>query len=57
MRILILSCNTGEGHNSAAKAIQEVLTARGVFSEMTDGLAFFVSRGLPLHQQLARPDL
>lgn len=40
MRILILSCNTGEGHNSAAKAIQEVLTARGVFSEMTDGLAF-----------------
>ena len=23
MKILILSCNTGEGHNSAAKAIRE----------------------------------
>ena len=46
MRILILSCNTGEGHNSAAKAIQEVLTARGVFSEMTDGLAFLTGCAL-----------
>lgn len=27
MRIFILSGNTGEGHNSAAKAIAEVLTA------------------------------
>lgn len=40
MRILILSGNTGEGHNSAAKAIAEVLTARGISSELTDGLAF-----------------
>lgn len=40
MRIFILSCNTGEGHNSAAKAIAEVLTARGIDSEITDGLAF-----------------
>lgn len=41
MRILILSCNTGEGHNSAAKAIQEVLHDRGIFSEITDSLAFW----------------
>ena len=40
MRIFILSGNNGEGHNSAAKAIAEVLTARGIYSELTDGLAF-----------------
>lgn len=39
MRILLLSCNTGEGHNSTAKAIMEVLGARGVESEMRDVLA------------------
>ena len=32
MKILILSCNTGEGHNSAARAIQEALLARGAAS-------------------------
>ena len=31
MRILILSCNTGEGHNSAAKAIQEGFDRPGRF--------------------------
>lgn len=41
MRILILSCNTGEGHNSAAKAISEVLTARGIENEITDALSFW----------------
>ncbi len=41
MRILILSCNTGEGHNSAGKAIQEVLTPLGVFSEIMDALSFW----------------
>lgn len=41
MRILILSCNTGEGHNSAAKAISEVLTARGIENETTDALSFW----------------
>ena len=30
MRVLFLSCNTGEGHNSTAKAIISVLEARGV---------------------------
>lgn len=41
MRILILSCNTGEGHNSAAKAIAQVLSTRGVPCEITDALSFW----------------
>ncbi len=39
MRIVMLSCNTGEGHNSTARAIQEVLTGRGVECETVDVLA------------------
>ena len=39
MRILLLSCNTGEGHNSTAKAIMEVLEARGVECQLRDVLA------------------
>lgn len=39
MRIVMLSCNTGEGHNSTAKAIQEVLTAQGAECELVDVLA------------------
>lgn len=41
MRVIILSCNTGEGHNSTGKAILEVLKNRGVDSEMVDALACF----------------
>lgn len=62
MKVLILSCNTGEGHNSAGKAILEALRARGVECEMIDALQFgfrgesklisgghvFVYRHLPL---------
>ncbi len=40
MRVLILSCNTGEGHNSAAKAIGVQLEAQGVEYEIVDALAF-----------------
>lgn len=40
MKALILSCNTGQGHNTAARAIMEELTARGVACEMQDALAF-----------------
>lgn len=29
-KVLILSCNTGQGHNTVAKAIQEALNKRGV---------------------------
>lgn len=40
MHIMMLSANTGEGHNSSAKAIMEVLQARGVSCEIVDCLAF-----------------
>ncbi len=40
MKALILSCNTGQGHNTAARAIMEELTARGIACEMQDALAF-----------------
>ncbi len=40
MRVLILTCNTGEGHNSAAKAVKEELDRRGVYCEIADSLAF-----------------
>lgn len=40
MKILILSCHTGEGHNSAAYAMQEEFDARGIAYEMLDPIAF-----------------
>ena len=40
MKVLILSCNTGGGHNSAAKAIKEVFDKRGHTCDITDVLAF-----------------
>lgn len=43
MRILMLSCNTGEGHNSTANAIREVLEQRGVECEMIDVLGTCIS--------------
>lgn len=39
MRVLVLSCNTGEGHNSCGKAIMDVLKSRDVYCEMQDALA------------------
>lgn len=39
MKILILSCNTGEGHNSSGKALQAALIERGVQCDMEDTLA------------------
>ena len=39
MKILILSCNTGEGHNSSGKALQSALIERGVQCDMEDTLA------------------
>ena len=39
MKIAMLSCNTGEGHNSTAKAVQNVLEQRGVTCERIDVLA------------------
>lgn len=40
MRFLILSANTGGGHNAAAYAIQEELNRRGIESDVEDCLSF-----------------
>ena len=40
MKVLILSCNTGGGHNSAAKAIKEIFDEKGHTCDITDVLAF-----------------
>lgn len=40
MRVLLLSANTGAGHNSAAAAIGEELSERGESWEIVDSLAF-----------------
>ena len=40
MKVLILSCNTGEGHNTAAKAVATALTSYGDHCEIADALAF-----------------
>ena len=39
MRVLLLSCNTGEGHNATARAIIEVLEEKQVTCELRDVLA------------------
>ena len=39
-KILILSCNTGEGHNSAAHAIEDAASARGIETVITDPISF-----------------
>lgn len=41
MHLLILSCNTGEGHNSAAKAIGDFFTDKGETCDIQDALAFW----------------
>ena len=40
MNILILSCNTGQGHNSAAHAIKDALERRGHICETQNALLF-----------------
>ena len=40
MRILILSCSTGDGHNSAARALIEAAGRRGVDAELRDPVSF-----------------
>lgn len=39
MNVLILSCNTGQGHNAAGRAVKEELEQRGIACEMRDMLA------------------
>ena len=40
MRVLILTCNTGGGHNSCAKALQDVFAENGHYCEVTDAIGF-----------------
>ena len=44
MKVLILSCNTGGGHNSAAAAIKESFDERGYECDVFDTLALFSKR-------------
>ena len=39
-KLLILSCSTGEGHNSAAKALAEAAERAGIYSHIADPVAF-----------------
>ena len=40
MKVLILSCNTGGGHNTAARALKEVFDSAGDECEIRDALSF-----------------
>ncbi len=40
MKVLILSCNTGQGHNTAGKAVQEEFLRRDIPCDLQDALAF-----------------
>ena len=40
MKVLILSCNTGQGHNTAGRAILAELERLGIACEMLDALSF-----------------
>ena len=40
MRVLILTCNTGGGHNACAKAIQEVFVENSHSCETSDAISF-----------------
>ena len=44
MKILILSCNTGQGHNSAALAVQEQFISMGHECILKDSLAYVSKR-------------
>ena len=45
MRVLILSCNTGEGHNSCGRALQRAFQANGIPCDMEDAFGFFSEKG------------
>ncbi len=40
MKALILTCSTGQGHNSVAAAVQEVFSAHGAACDIADTLSF-----------------
>lgn len=43
-KVIILSCSTGQGHNSCARALQEYFWQQGVACDVCDALAF-LSKG------------
>ena len=45
MKVLLLSCSTGEGHNHCARAVRERLDAMGVISDFFDMLHLFGEPG------------
>ena len=45
MKVLLLSCSTGEGHNHCAGAVREALAARGHETEFLDLLQMFGESG------------
>ncbi len=44
MRVLILTCNTGGGHNACAKALQDIFTESGHSCEVADAIGFVSER-------------
>ena len=40
MKVLLLSCNTGEGHHSAALAVEAELQSRNIPCQMVDPMSF-----------------
>lgn len=52
MKILILSCNTGEGHNSSAKAIKRYMDRLGLESEIKIHSLSRALLSLPEYQRL-----
>ena len=43
MKVLILTCNTGQGHNSATAALIGAFARRGVSCDAADALRFLPS--------------
>lgn len=39
-KVLILTCSTGEGHNSAARAIEAALKTQNIYCELADPISF-----------------
>ena len=40
MKVLLLSCNTGEGHHSAALAVEAELQSRNIPCQLVDPMSF-----------------
>ena len=58
MNILILTCNTGGGHNAVAAALTEAFRRRGADCTVLDGLSFISQKASKLvsrwHTQMYR---